>query len=113
MIRSRRCQLRGAIGVLVCAACARSQLSLSDLQQVTRPAFLGRIEENAGPAARVFREDVTYREKLNRLDPKEADRRLQLKLASAVTRFEASHRVRAVPFSQMRKERHWPHTVDP
>lgn len=80
---------------------------------MTRPAFLGRIEENAGPAARVFREDVTYREKLKRLDPKEADRRLQLKLAGSVTRFEVSDRLRAVAFSQLPKERPWSNTVDP
>ncbi len=85
----------------------------SDLQQVTRPAFLGRIEENAGPGARVFREDATYSEKLKRLDPKEADRRLQLKLARSVTRFEVSDRLRAVAFSQLPKERPWSSTVDP
>jgi len=105
--------LREAICLLVCAGCARSQISASDLQQVTRPAFLGRIEENAGPAARVFQEDVTYSEKLKRLDPKEADRRLQLKLARSVTRFEVSDRLRAVAFSQLPKERPWSSTIDP
>lgn len=80
---------------------------------MTRPAFLGRIEENAGPGAKVFREDATYREKLKRLDPKEADRRLQLKLARSVTRFEVSDRLRAVAFSQLPKERPWSNTIDP
>jgi hypothetical protein len=80
---------------------------------VSRPAFISRIEENAGPKSLVFREDDTYGGKLKKLEPKEADRRLQVKLANAVTRFEISERLRVNTFSQLPRERPWTATLDP
>jgi hypothetical protein len=89
-------------------------LSGPDLDRVRRPAFISRIEIEAGPKSRVFREDSAYREKLKKLEPKEADRRLQAKLAAAVSRFQISERLRANTFRQLpREERPWVNTVDP
>jgi len=95
------------------SGCASHQLSGSSLDRVSRPAFISRIEENAGPKSLVFREDDTYGGKLKKLEPKEADRRLQVKLANAVTRFEISERLRVHTFSQLPREKPWTATVDP
>ena len=47
-------------------------------------AFISRIEEKAGPRSLVFRDDSSYGGKLKKLEPKEADRRLQLKLEKGI-----------------------------
>ncbi|ATB33953.1 hypothetical protein [Melittangium boletus] len=93
--------------------CASQRLSGMDLDEVRRPAFISRIELEAGPHSLVFREDSSYREKLKKLEPKEADRRLQTKLTSAVTRFEVSERLRVTTFRQLPREQPWLNTVDP
>ena len=99
---------------LLASGCASQRLSGPDLDRVKRPAFISRIEIEAGPKSLVFREDGAYREKLKKLEPKEADRRLQAKLASAVSRFQVSERLRANTFQQLpREERPWVHTVHP
>ncbi len=95
------------------AGCAHRPLSPGDLRQVHRPAFVSWIEDGAGPKSRVFRDDSAYQTKLKRLDPKEADRRLQVKLAHAISRFETSDRLRAVALANLPKERPWTHSVDP
>jgi hypothetical protein len=98
---------------LFLSGCASQRLSGGDLDAVKRPAFISRIELEAGPHSRVFREDSAYREKLQKLEPKEADRRLQTKLTAAVTRFEISERLRVTTFRQLPREQPWLHTVDP
>lgn len=98
---------------MFCWGCAHQPLSGSDLDRVRRPAFVSRIDEGAGPKSVVFREDALFQGKLKKLDPKEADRRLQLKLAKAITRFETSDRLRASALSHVTKERPWTNAVDP
>jgi hypothetical protein len=94
------------------SGCASQRLSGASLDRVVRPAFISRIEEQAGPKSLVFREDGAYGDKLKKLESKEADRRLQVKLTRAVTRFEISERLRLHTFSQLPKERPWTATVD-
>lgn len=90
--------------------CAHLRLSGGDLDKVVKPAFVSRIEEGAGPKSLVFREDDVYRDKLKRLDPKEADRRLQVKLLQT-SRFAISERLRAVTLSHLPAEAPWNQTV--
>ncbi|QRN92962.1 hypothetical protein JRI60_27535 [Archangium violaceum] len=99
---------------LLTAGCASQRLAGADLDRVKRPAFISRIEIEAGPRSLVFQEDDAYKQKLKKLEPKEADRRLQAKLAAAVTRFEVSERLRVNTFRQLPlEERPWMNTVDP
>jgi hypothetical protein len=93
--------------------CATTRLAGADLDRVRQPAFISRIEEEAGPKSRVFRDDEAYGEKLKKLEPKEADRRLQAKLGKAVTRFEISERLRVSTINQLPQEQPWTNTVDP
>jgi hypothetical protein len=93
--------------------CASQRLTGSSLDRVERPAFISRIEDGAGPKSLVFREDGSYGGKLKKLEPKEADRRLQVKLVKAVTRFELSERLRVNTFNQLPRERPWTATLDP
>src|SRR5215471_21474402 len=101
------------LGCVPIVGCAHLALSTSDLDHVKRPAFIGRIEEEAGPKSLVFRQDRTYASKLNRVEPKEADRRLQVKLAQVVSRFEVADHLRAVALSRLPKEPPWSNVVDP
>lgn len=78
-----------------------------------RPAFVSWIEDGAGPKSRVFRDDSAYQGKLQRLEPKEADRRLQAKLAKAISRFETSDRIRAVTLANLPRQPPWTKAVDP
>jgi hypothetical protein len=110
--RPSRVGIIGAV-VLCLAGCSHRQLAPSDLQKVQRPAVISWITEGAGPQSRVFREDSTFQGKLKRLDSREADRRLQAKLAKAISRFETSDRLRAVALANLPKERPWTHAVDP
>lgn len=108
------------------AACAHRQLSADDLNQVERPAFIARIEEEAGPHSTVFREDPSYDAKLKKLDRKEADRRLADKLANgvrdpktgqkiiaAITRFEIADSLRAETLSHLPRTAPWTTVVNP
>src|SRR5215831_7359833 len=107
-------KLYRVIGAALClAGCAHRQVSSGDLGRAQRPAFVSWIADSAGPKSRVFREDATYESKLKRLDAKEADRRLQVKLAKAMSRFETSDRLRAVTLANLPKERPWTDAVDP
>jgi hypothetical protein len=102
--------------LLVCVAlvgCASRQISGGSLERVRRPAFISRIEERAGPRSDVFTEDDSYAATLQRLDPKEADRRLAVKLGQAMTRFELSERLRVDILSRLPQQRPWTETVDP
>jgi hypothetical protein len=101
------------IVLAVVSGCATTRLSGADLDRVRRPAFISRIEIEAGPKSRVFREDDAYEAKLKKLDPKEADRRLQAKLSKAVTRFEISERLRVGTINRLPQEHPWTNIVDP
>ncbi|WP_171438466.1 hypothetical protein [Corallococcus exercitus] len=112
MVRSRSL-LFAAVLVAFTAGCASQRLSGADLDRVQRPAFISRIEDGAGPKSRVFQEDSAYSDKLKKLEPKEADRRLTVKLQQAVTRFELSERLRVTTLSRLPEEAPWTDTVDP
>jgi hypothetical protein len=99
-----------SIGFL--AGCAK-RVSPADLDRINRPAFLARIETDAGPKAKVFLEDDSYRKKLGKLDAKEADRRLKLKLVRGATRFEVSERLRASTLGNLPGEPPWDRIIDP
>jgi len=114
MLGDLRTPLRLFCAAAVClGGCAYRPLSPGGLRQVHRPAFVSWIEDGGGPKSRVFREDPSYQDKLKRLDPKEADRRLQVKLGRAVTRFETSDRLRAVALANLPKQPPWTSAVDP
>jgi len=94
-------------------ACGHRRLTGGELNQIHRPAFISRIEDDAGPRALVFREDGAYGNKLKKLDSKEADRRLAVKLQTGLTRFELSDRLRATTLNGLPRETPWVNTVDP
>lgn len=110
MVRS---PLLAAILLAFTVGCASQQLSGADLDRVQRPAFISRIEDGAGPKSLVFREDGAYSGKLKKLEDKEADRRLTVKLQQAVTRFELSERLRVTTLSRLPEEAPWTDAVDP
>ena len=101
------------VAALVLSGCASQNLKARDLDSVSRPAFISRFEDDAGPHSRVFSEDATYTDKLKKLAPTEADRRLAAKLEKAVTRFEVSERLRVATVRQLPAERPWTTAVDP
>jgi hypothetical protein len=101
------------IVLAVVSGCATTRLSGADLDRVRRPAFISRIDVEAGPRSRVFREDDAYEAKLKKLEPKEADRRLQAKLSKAVTRFEVSERLRVSTAHRLPQEYPWTNVIDP
>ena len=98
---------------LLAAGCAHHQLTGADLDRVSSPAFISRIEEGAGPRSTVFRGDDAYAPRLKRLDPKEADRRMSEKLKLAMSRFEIAERLRARTTSLLPQDQPWTHAVDP
>jgi hypothetical protein len=112
MVRSRSL-LFAAVLLAFTAGCASQRLSGADLDRVQRPAFISRIEDGAGPKSRVFQDDDAYADKLKKLEPKEADRRLTVKLQQAVTRFELSERLRVTTLSRLPEEAPWTDAVDP
>ncbi|WP_199724258.1 hypothetical protein [Corallococcus sp. AB011P] len=112
MVRSRSV-LFAAVLVAFTSGCASQRLSGADLDRVQRPAFISRIEDGAGPKSKVFQEDSAYSDKLKKLEPKEADRRLTVKLQQAVTRFELSERLRVTTLSRLPEEAPWTNAVDP
>lgn len=105
------------LGLAVAAAsltgCAHKRLAAGDLDRVQRPAFISRIVEGAGPHSHVFREDGSYGDKLKKLEPREADRRLEVKLGQGSSRFEISERLRAVTLAELGQERPWGDSLDP
>jgi hypothetical protein len=112
------------LAVVLAVGCAHKPLSASDLDRVARPAFVSRIEDQAGPKAWVFREDSAYRDKLKKLEPKEADRRLAVKLTSGsedekgnryntINRFQVADTLRATTLALLPKEPPWTNTARP
>lgn len=99
--------------LLFLSGCFHIPLSGGDLDRVSRPAFVTWIEAGAGPKSTVFRDDNAYAAKLKKLDAREADRRLQLKLEKSVSRFEISDRLRSATMAKLPREAPWTNTVDP
>ncbi len=105
--------------------CAHLALSSSELRDVKQPAFISRIEEGAGPKSTVFRKDAAYSERLKKLEAKEADRRLQVKLHAGtgtpgkgdgiptITRFEIADGLRASTLALLPNEAPWDNVIDP
>ena len=102
-----------ALSVFALCGCSHVPLSGSDLMRVSRPAFVSRIDEGAGPESELFQDDGHYGPRLRGMDPKEADRRLRIKLAKGITRFEISDRLRAETLAALPRERPWTQTIDP
>jgi hypothetical protein len=110
--------------VFLAVGCAHKPLSGSDLDRVMHPAFVSRIEDQAGPRAHVFRDDSAYRDKLKKLDAKEADRRLAVKLSSgsedpngariaSINRFQVADTLRAHTLSLLYRDSPWNNTARP
>src|SRR5438477_3653566 len=97
---------------LALASCAHQTLAGGDLDRVQRPAFLSWIENGAGPRSEVFKGDPTYQDRLKKLEPPEADRRLAAKLEKGVNRFEIHDRLRAGTLLRLPKEEPWTSAVD-
>lgn len=102
-----------ALVALMSSGCAHKPLSGADLDRVQRPAFISRIEEQAGPRSEVFSEDSAYKDKLKKLSPKEADRRLVNHMRKGMSRFEVSEHLRANTFGQLPREYPWTNLVPP
>jgi hypothetical protein len=115
----------GRVAVLMLAAgCAHKPLSGAALDRVTRPAFISRIDEEAGPKAYVFRSDGSYSDKLKKLSAKEADRRLQVKLADgsddgegnkipSMNRFQVADTLRSHTLARLPRVAPWTNTARP
>lgn len=110
--------------LLLAAGCAHKPLSGRALDEIHRPAFIARIEDDAGPKAYVFRSDSSYGEKLKKLSAKEADRRLAAKLAGGsedaegnkqltINRFQVGDTLRSHTLSKLPKEAPWTNTARP
>lgn len=110
--------------LLLAVGCAHKPLSGRDLDRVIKPAFVSRIEDQAGPKSYVFRGDGTYADKLKKLSDKEADRRLAVKLAGGsedaegnkkltINRFQVADTLRSHTLSKLPKERPWTNTARP
>lgn len=107
------------------SGCAYRPLSSSALDSTKTVAFIARIEDQAGPQSWVFRDDNSYRERLKRLDEKEADRRLGNALtvgsynkkneleAHTITRFELADSLRTNTLASLPKREPWNEVVHP
>jgi len=109
-----------AVGLLLAASgCALMPVRGADIDRITRPAFVSRIADGAGPKSTVFRDDGSYKERLKRLDAKEGDRRLAKYLAegnkgaTSITRFEVADTLRAETLGRLPKEMPWTRVINP
>lgn len=104
--------------------CAHSPLSRSALEETKRVALVARIEDEAGPKSTVFRDDGSYRDRLGRLENKEADRRLAHALAAgsyekerlthrSISRFELADSLRSHTLALLPKRAPWTGIVHP
>src|SRR5687768_8113712 len=98
---------------LMATGCAHNALSGGELDSVRRPAFVARTLKNAGPKAKVFQSDGSYKAKLGNMETREADRRLEKKLNRGMNRWEVSERLRASTAALLPKESPWTEAVDP
>lgn len=114
--------MRSTAGLLtlVAVGCAHSPLSAEALDGLDRPAFIARIEEGAGPKSLVFRDDVaSYQERLKKLDWREADRRLTVKLEKgtdserSMNRYQVADTLRANVLAELPRSRPWTRVAPP
>jgi hypothetical protein len=107
--------MRAKLWLVLLSSCAHSQLSSGDLSEVTRPAFVSRVVENAGPQSDVFRGDSSYTTRLQNLSAAEGDRRLANKLTTlgSMTGFQLSDTLRASVVDLLPARRPWTETVNP
>ncbi|MBL9037502.1 MAG: hypothetical protein JNG84_03200 [Archangium sp.] len=119
-------KLMSWLACLTFVACAHSPLPGAALTRVSRPAFIARIVEKAGPYSTVFRDDDSYKAALKRLSPDEADRRLAEKLTHGVrdpktgqrviptiTRFEIADALRTETMAKLPRGAPWNATLSP
>lgn len=114
--------MRSTLGFVAVLAvgCAHTPLGASSLDSLERPAFIARIEEGAGPKSIVFREDfASYAPRLKKLDAKEADRRLTLKLEKgtdterSINRYQVADTIRANVLSELPRSAPWNRLASP
>lgn len=105
--------LAALLWVTSALGCAHRPLSGHELDRLDRPAFISRIEDDAGPESTVFRDDRSYSAKLKKLGAREADRRLVAKLARGATRFAVADRLRAGVFEALQGISPYDNAVDP
>lgn len=116
--------MRVLVLLVVATGCAHKPLSGAALDRVVRPAFISRIEDQAGPKSYVFRGDGSYGDKLKKLSAKEADRRLSVKLTSGsedvegnktptINRFQVADTLRSHTLSKLPRELPWTNTARP
>ncbi len=110
---------------LLVSGCALHLPSAAALGETRQIAFIARIDDNAGPHSTVFRDDGSYAEKLKRLSPEEADRRLgnaltvgsydkQGELAvHTISRFEFADSLRSSTLALLPKTEPWTRVVHP
>lgn len=105
---------------LVAVGCAHTPLSPEALDSLNRPAFIARIEEGAGPRSVVFRDDAaSYAGRLKKLDAKEADRRLTLKLEKgtdserSINRYQVADTLRAHVVAELPNSAPWTRLARP
>jgi hypothetical protein len=114
----------GVLLLLLASGCAHKSLSGAALDRVTRPAFISRIEDDAGPKSYVFRGDGSYGDKLKKLSAKEADRRLAVKLADGaedaegnklptINRFQVADTLRSHTLAKLPRVAPWTNAARP
>jgi hypothetical protein len=118
------------LAAALCCSCSHVALSSTDLNGISRVAFISRIEESAGPQSTVFRDDSSYRSKLagRKIEDKEADRRLTAVLTDGtfekrggerelkfrtISRFELADGLRSQILSLLPPQKPWTSAVSP
>lgn len=107
----RRSSLIALLLLPALAACGHVPLSASELHTVARPAFVARIELDAGPRSTVFRDLSSQASRLQGLAPAEGDRRLAAKLAQGATPFEVAERLRIGVVRRLPETTPWTYAV--
>ncbi len=118
--------MRAFFGLLMAAivsGCAAHLPSPAALDETKQVAFIARITDSAGPHSTVFRDDSSYKDKLKRLSPEEADRRLGNALtvgstdkngelvARTISRFEFADSLRSNTLALLPKVNPWTRVV--
>ena len=108
----KRFCLVGAVALLA-MGCAHKSLSVSALDSIQRPAFVGRILKDAGPKATVFTDDASFKEGLKRLTPAEGNRRLANWLSQGLPPQELSDGLRSRTMSRLEHSAPYRFAADP
>lgn len=107
---------RFLLAAVLVTGCAHAPLAPSALATIEKPAFVTRIEPGGGPRSTVFRDDgSSHAARLSekKLDAKEADRRLSLRLEKgseterAMNRYQVADSLRAQVLAELPKEAPW------